>query len=101
MSLFEKFDLESMIERAMEHIDMESIAADVMAGLKIENFDMFFVVDKPDGQDEYEFLGMAYSIKSAREMRDEIRSANPEILQLNIANLVPLAKKIGAVEVVS
>lgn len=101
MSLFGKFNLEDMIEKAMEHIDMEEITADVMAGLKITDFEMYFVVDKPDGQDEYEFLGMAYSKKSALEMRDEIRSANPEVLKLNIAKLVPLAKEMGAVEVVT
>ncbi len=100
MGLFEKFDLERLIEKAMEHIDMEEITAQVMADLKITDLDIFFVVDKPDGQDDFEFIGMTYAIDSARELRDEVRSANPEILKLDMMKMIPLAKEMGFVETV-
>ncbi len=99
MGLFEKFDLESMIEKAMKHIDMEEITAQVMADLKITDLDMYFVVYKPDGFDEYEFVGMAYSIASARELRDD-SGGGGEILKLDMMKMVPLAKKMGFVETV-
>lgn len=100
MGLFEKFDLKSMIEKAMEHIDMGEITAQVMADLKITDLDIYFVVDKPDGQDDFEFIGMTYAIDSARELRDEVRSANPEILKLDMMKMIPLAKEMGFVETV-
>jgi hypothetical protein len=101
MSLFEKFDLEHMIEKALEHIDMEEITAQVMADLKITDLEMFFVIDNLPDSDIPDLVGMAYSIKSARELKENAALYAPEILKLDIANLVPLAKEIGAVEVVS
>ncbi len=99
MGLFENFDIEHMIEKAMEHIDMEEITAQVMADLKITDLDIFFVVYKPDSFDEYEFVGMSYSIESARELRDSSGSGG-EILKLDLMKMVPLAKKMGFVETV-
>ena len=98
MSLFGKFDLEHMIEKAMEHIDMEQITADVMQDLKVTNLDMFFVICKPDGADDHEFVGMAYSIESARELKDTVEDS--EILKLDMMKMVPLAKQMGFVETV-
>ena len=92
------FDLESLVERAMEHIDMEEITAQVMSDLKITDFEMYFVVDAQPGGEEYDFLGMAYSLKSAVAIKEEANNAyHPEILKLDIAKLVPLAKKLGFV----
>ena len=101
MSLFGKFNIEDMIEKAMEHIDMESITADVMAGLKITDLDLFFVVDWQPDCDEPDFVGMAYSDQSARELKENAILYNPEILKLDLMKMVPLAKELGFVEVVS
>lgn len=102
MSLFGKtFDIEHLIEKAMEHIDMEQITADVMADLKIMDLEMYFVVDKQPDCEDYDLIGMAYSEKSAKEMKADAEAYAPEVLKLNIAKLVPIAKEIGAVEVVS
>ena len=93
------FDLERLVERAMEHIDMEEITAQVMADLKITDFEMYFVVDCQPGSEEYDFLGMAYSKKSAEAIKEEATTArSPEILKLNIAKLIPLAKELGFVD---
>jgi hypothetical protein len=100
MGLFEKFDLERMIEKALEHINMEEITAQVMADLKITDLDMYFVVKNVDGDPEdYDFVGMAYSIESARELQDTVQFS--EILKLNMMRMVPLAKSMGYVEEVS
>jgi c-di-GMP-related signal transduction protein len=97
MSLFGKtFELEHMIEKAMEHIDMEQITADVMKDLKIIDLDMFFVVCKPDGSEDYDFVGMAYSIESARELKETVEAS--EILKLDMMKMVPMAKSMGFVE---
>jgi hypothetical protein len=101
MSLFGKFDLESMIEKAMEHIDMEEITAQVMEDLKITDFEMYFVVDQQPDCEEYDFLGMAYSMKSAVAIMTEASTYSPEVLKLDIAKLVPLAKELGFVRKVS
>lgn len=90
-----------MIEKAMEHIDMEEITAQVMADLKITDFEMYFVVDSQPDCEGYDFLGMAYSMKSAVAIMTEANTYSPEILKLDIAKLVPLAKKLGFVEKVS
>ncbi len=101
MNIFKNFDIETLIERAMAHIDMEEITAEVMKDLKITDFEMYFVVDQQPDCDGYDFLGMAYSMKSAVELMAEATAYNPEILKLDIAKLVPLAKQMGFVEKVS
>jgi hypothetical protein len=101
MSLFGKFNLEDMIEKAMEHIDMEEITAQVMADLKITDLEMFFVIDNLPDCEVPDLVGMAYSLKSARELQENAALYSPEILKLDIAKLVPLAKDLGFVEVVS
>jgi hypothetical protein len=98
MSLFGKFNLEDMIEKALEHIDMEQITAEVMADLKITDLEIYFVVEKPDGQDDYEFVGMAYSEDAACQLRED--HTDREILKLDMMKMVPLAKQMGFVEVV-
>ena len=99
MGLFENFDLEHMIEKAMEHIDMEEITAQVMHDLKITDLDIFFVVREDQTIQGYEFIGMAYSIASARELLDS-SGGGGEILKLDLMKMVPLAKKMGFVETV-
>jgi hypothetical protein len=101
MGLFKNFDIEHLIEKAMEHIDMEEITAEVMKDLKITDFEMYFVVDKLPDAEDYDFLGMAYSMKSAVELMAEANAYDPEILLLDIAMLVPLAKELGFVRKVS
>ena len=100
MSLFGKFDLESMIEKAMEHIDMEEITAQVMQDLKITDLDIFFVVDNQPDCEEPDFVGMTYSIESARELKENAILYSPEILKLDMMKMVPIAKQMGFVETV-
>jgi len=40
----DKFDVEKLIEKAIEHIDMESIISDVMDKLVLKDVDLYFVV---------------------------------------------------------
>jgi len=101
MSLFGKFHIEDLIEKAMEHVDMEQITADVMADLKITDLEMFFVIDNLPDSEIPDLVGMAYSLKSARELKEDAALYSPEILKLDIASLIPLAKNMGAVEVVT
>lgn len=102
MGLFEKLDLEHMIEKAMKHIDMEEITSQVMADLKITDLDIFFVVREDQTLQGYEFIGMAYSLDSARELRDgDDHPLRAEILKLDMMTMVPLAKKMGFVETVT
>ncbi|KKM06122.1 hypothetical protein LCGC14_1747240, partial [marine sediment metagenome] len=63
--------------------------------------EMYFVVDQQPDCDGYDFLGMAYSMKSAVAIMAEANAYSPEILKLDIAKLVPLAKELGFVEKVS
>lgn len=99
MGLLEKFDLKSMIDKAMEHIDMDKITTDIMQGFKITDLDIFFVVREDQTIQGYEFIGMAYSLNSARELRDDA-GHDGEILKLDLMKMVPLAKKMGFIETV-
>ncbi|KKN13911.1 hypothetical protein LCGC14_1001450 [marine sediment metagenome] len=101
VGFLQDFDGSKMLEKALEHIDMERIIADVMKDLQILDLEMYFVVDQQPDCDGYDFLGMAYSMKSAVAIMTEANTYAPEILKLDIAKLVPLAKKLGFVEKVS
>jgi hypothetical protein len=71
-----------------------------MQDLKITDLDLFFVVKPGDGdalESIYDFVGMAYSIDSARELARD----GGEILKLDMMKMVPLAKQMGYVKEVS
>ena len=102
MNFLKSFDIETLIEKAMEHIDMEAIAADVMKDLKINELELYFIVDKPPGTDDYEFLGMTYSLPAAREMVSGLKHPPyaASILKLDLGKLLALFAKmdLGIVE---
>ncbi len=100
-SLLERLDIESMVKRFAEHIDIEELTREVMASLIIKDIDMYFVVEKPDGQDEYEFLGMAYSATAARKLADEEDPdrERAKIIRFDMGKLVQLVEKLGGTEV--
>ena len=97
--LLVKMDMGKLVMAAMEHINMEEVSSEVMKDLKLRDMRLFFVID-----DEYsfDFVGMAYSKKSARELKgdydnelDAKRCAR--IIELDIEKLIQLAQEMGAV----
>jgi hypothetical protein len=92
-----KLDFESLVAKALEHIDMEQIARNAMAKLIIRNEDLYFVVLREEGHDDYHFIGMSYSQESARKLKSE--DAGSKIIRLNIGQLIGLAIAMGAAEI--
>lgn len=88
-----------LIERAIQSIDIKAITKDVMSTLVITNLDMYFVVHKFDGEDDYDFVGMAYSEASAKSLARQNNSRIPcKIFRFDMGKLVALVENMGAAE---
>ena len=98
INLFERFDLDKLVARILEHIDTDEIAADLMKRFKMEKFDIFFVVDEMEECCYYDFIGMAYSLDAAREMVKESKSYNVKILRGDMGKLITALMKTGNLE---
>lgn len=99
MSLFGKLDIAHLIEKAMEHIDMKAITAEVMQDLQIDNLELYFVVREVPYEEPYEFVGMAYSQKSANLMRAESSKRYPcKVFKLDLGKLAAIMESMGALE---
>jgi hypothetical protein len=109
MSIFDKFDIETLIEKAMEHIDMEAVTRDVMSKLILKEVDLYFVVERSNEEihpcigtaqvlPAYTFLGMAYSESAAKKLADEedADGERAKILRFDMGALVTLVEKLGA-----
>ncbi len=94
--LLGKADMGTLVAAAMKHIDMEAMIADVMGGLQLKDLRLFFVVRT---EFDFEFVGMAYSEASARELKSDHegrRGTGASIWELDIERLLQLAKEVGA-----
>ena len=98
--LLGKFDIEHIIERFIEHIDVEEITREILLTLVIRDIDLYFVVEKPDGQDGYDFLGMAYSEAAAKKLADaeDADGERAKIIRFDMGKLVTLVEKLGGTE---
>lgn len=98
MGLLGRFDLEHLIERMLAHIDIEEITADVMGQLKIDDLDIFMVLDDQPDSDTPDFVGMAYSERAAREIRDENPTYAPRIMRLSLGKVAAFLDSNGMLE---
>jgi len=100
-NLLKSFDLDKLAEKFMEKVDVEAIAREVMSNLIIKDIDMHFVVEKWDGEDGYNFLGMAYSVEAARKLADyeDAGKERVKIIRFDMGKLVTLIEKLGGTEV--
>ncbi len=91
-----------LLEQLLEHLNLETIVTEVMKDLKITDLDIYFVVDKQPDSEEYELLGMAYSMKSASKVLEEQNRRRhtwePEILKLDMSKLIAMIKAVGGLE---
>ena len=99
MGLFDTLNIEHLIERAMEHIDVASITKDAMKDLIIAGEDMYFVVRVLSDHEVPDFLGMAYSKKSALGFSK--KKPGSKVIRLDLGRLVALAEAVGATEEVT
>lgn len=101
-NLFKNFDIEHLIERFMEHIDIEEITRDVMSTLIIKDIDIYFVVEPIDADEivGYKFLGMAYSEAAARELADseDADRDRAKIFRFDMGKLVSIVERLGGAE---
>lgn len=99
MGLFDGFDIEHLIERLLDHIDLEAITADVMKNIRIEDLELFLVVRRDMTIQGYEFAGMAFSMKAAKEIwaRQNNRTTTT-IFKVDFANLVTFLEDTGVLE---
>ncbi len=100
MSLFDKFDLESLIEKAMEHIDMESLAREVMGRLVLKDLELFLVVRKFQGSDEADFVGVTYGEEAGAKLAKEEGSDHHPctLLRIDMGKLTTMAENAGIAE---
>jgi len=102
VGLLEKFDIEKLIERILEHIDVTEIVREVMANLTIQNLDLYFVVQQLPDSENYDFIGMAYSRQSADTLALENSKAFPcKIIRFDMGKLVALVERLGAAKDIS
>lgn len=77
-------------------LDLDRIVSEFMEKLKVGPFDMFFVVCKDPGSEEYEVLGLAYSLRAAREIKKEHAAVDPQIFCFDLGKIVKLVEGLGA-----
>lgn len=86
--------------RLLGKLDLDELAADFMSRLKIQPFDLYFIVLQEPGAGDYEILGMAYSRESAQELKVESqrkhRAGTVKALCLDIAKLLKVIEQFQA-----
>ena len=95
MGLLDPLNIEHLIEKAMEYIDVVSITKDAMKDLIIAGEDMYFIVHE-SRFDATKLLGMAYSRESALKFAKN--NEGSRVIRLDLGKLVSLAETMGAVE---
>ena len=100
--LGKKMDMGKLVAAILERIDWTLIAS-VMDGLQLRDLELYFVIT-----DEYDFnvVGMAYSKEAAQKLMDDYdqetkHKRNTQVLRLDIAKLLHLAREAGATEEVA
>jgi hypothetical protein len=88
-------------EKILEHINIEEVTKDVLSSLTVKNLEIYFVVRKPDGQDDYEFVGLAYSKGAAETLWCEAtKEGSCKILALDLGKALNMAEEHGIVKAV-
>ena len=84
----------------LKSFNVEKIAQEVMSNLIIKDIDMYFVVEEWEDEEEYHFLGMAYSAKAARKLADaeDADGDRVKIIRFDMGKLVTLIEKLGGTE---
>ena len=94
--------MNQLIEKLLKHLDIEELVQDILAKLVIKDLDMYFVVDQQPDVPDYDFLGMAYSLKAAKgllkEREDNGHIYHGKILRFDMGKLVTLVEKFGGTE---
>jgi hypothetical protein len=94
--------MNQLIEKLLKHLDIEELVQDIMSKLVLKDFDMYFVVDQQPDVEDYDFLGMAYSLKAARGLLEERESNGHiyegKIFRFDMGKLVTLVEKFGGTE---
>jgi hypothetical protein len=89
------FDVDAVIAKVVEKLDVDALVSDFMSRIKLRKLSLYFVVDEIPDCGEFHFLGMAYSLESAREIRDGTKTYRPQILQLSLGKLLWMAVQSG------
>jgi len=85
--------------KLLGHIDLNKIAADLMMKMKIQPFDLYFVVNQQPGTEEYELLGLAYSAASAREIVGKPGDGqHVKVLKMEMGNAIRIMEGMGLVQ---
>jgi hypothetical protein len=84
------------VERALERLDMDGIARDVMGKLFIEGLELYFIVKKIPRGSSYDFLGMAYSKETARKEAAKVEEAI--IFELDMGEIVEIMQRLGGLK---
>jgi len=86
--------------RFVEKLDLDKLAAEFMEKIKISRFDLFFIASRHPASDEYDFLGMAYSLSAAREIAKKESNTLYElkIFRINFGELLLFLEKTNIVE---
>lgn len=74
----------------------------VIMNTLLADLQMYFIVNKYPDSEGYDFMEMAFSLRSAQEivagLHEREDSYAPEILELNMDRMLTLAKAVGIVE---
>jgi hypothetical protein len=96
------FDIEHMIEKAMEHVDIESIAADVMPTLSIPLTNLYIVARQMPDCEDFEVVSMAYGEKAAKRAAKEHSPKDGnypfQAYKVDLGRLLTLAQETGSLE---
>ena len=78
-------------------LDLDKLAVDFMERMKIQPFDLYFVILQMPDCSDYEVLGMAYSKETAREIKLEAqrthRTGEVRALCLDIGKLIKVVEQ--------
>lgn len=98
MGLFDKVATDRLLEKAMEHIDMDAIAREVMSRLVLKDLELYLVVRKFEDSETADFVGVTYSEDAAATLAFENGAGSHypcTILQIDMSKLADVAVKAG------
>jgi hypothetical protein len=93
-----KLEAERMMERVIARLDIPQIVRDVMGTLVIRNLELYLVVAPKVNEDNYDFVGLAYSKGSALKLKKECGGYKVKIVKVDMGKLVALLERFGATE---
>ena len=87
--------------KLVHKLDLDKLIVEFMEKLKIGPIDMYFVIKRQPGTEEYEILGLAYSLRAAQEIKQEHRAVDSKIFCFDLGKLVKLVEGLGAAKEVT